>query len=362
MGARRSGSRRAVASGSDEGWGAVAGGYVGQGRSWEVVGKVGQVPGGAVAEEAGDKGGVHGMAGALGYDAALDAAAGEGEVADEVEDLVADEFVGEAQGTVLDAGAGDDDGAVVGDAADEAHVAELLLVLLEAEGAGGGDLLGVGLGGEVADEGVGADGLGKIDGVVDAVAVAGVDADELVAVVDLDGLEDAEVLAAAALLLEADGLEGLDVGQGAAVEDGELEVVEFDDDVVHAVADEGGEKVLGGGDEHTLAHEAGGVADLGDVAAGGGNFKVVEVGAAEDDAGASRGGHEAHGHGCAAVEADAGERGGVADCVFEVALVDHSMPVRRRLLAFAALLLQSGYISRNENIAYRAAAKLQCGK
>ena len=37
-----------------------------------------------------------GVAGALGDDAALDAAAGEGEVADEIEDLVADELVGES--------------------------------------------------------------------------------------------------------------------------------------------------------------------------------------------------------------------------------------------------------------------------
>jgi hypothetical protein len=44
---------------------------------------------------------VHCVAGALGYDAALDAVAGEGEVADEVEDLVADVFVAEAQGAVF---------------------------------------------------------------------------------------------------------------------------------------------------------------------------------------------------------------------------------------------------------------------
>ena len=58
---------------------------------------VGELPGGAVAHEALHEGGVHGMAGALGDDAALDAAAGEGEVADQVEDLVADELVGEAE-------------------------------------------------------------------------------------------------------------------------------------------------------------------------------------------------------------------------------------------------------------------------
>ncbi len=140
--------------------------------------------------------------------------------------------------------------------------------------------------GEVAAEGFAADGRGEVDGVVDAVAGAGVDADELGAVADFDVLEDAEVFAAAALGAEADGLKGLHVGEGAAVEDGDFEVVDLDDHVIDAHADESGEEVLGGLDEDRLAHEGGRIADLGDVAAGGGDFEVVEVGAAEDDAGA----------------------------------------------------------------------------
>ena len=68
------------------------------------------LPGGAVLEEAADQGGVHGVAGAHGVDAALNALAGEGEVADEVEDFVADVLVGEAEGAVLRAGGGEDDG------------------------------------------------------------------------------------------------------------------------------------------------------------------------------------------------------------------------------------------------------------
>ena len=74
---------------------------------------------------------------------------------------------------------------------------------------------------------------------------------------------------------------------------------------------QGGEQVLGGGDEHALAHEAGGVADLGDVAAGGGDFEVVEVGAAEENAAAAGRGQQPHLDGSSAVQADAGE----LDCV-----------------------------------------------
>ncbi len=113
----------------------------------------------------------------------------------------------------------------------------------------------------------------------------------------------------------------MDVGAGGAIEDGELEIVEFDDDVVDAHADEGGEQVFGGGDEDALAHEAGGVGDLGDVATGSGDLEVVEVGAAEDDSGAGGGREQAHGDRSAAVEADAGEVEGLGDGLFVVSVV-----------------------------------------
>jgi hypothetical protein len=47
--------------------------------------------------------GVHGVAGAFGDDSTPDAAASEGKIADEVEDLVANELVGKAERAVLDA-------------------------------------------------------------------------------------------------------------------------------------------------------------------------------------------------------------------------------------------------------------------
>jgi len=65
---------------------------------------VGKFPGRAIFEQPGNEGGVHGVAGADGDDVAFEAAAGEGEIADEVEDFVADELVGEAQGSVDGAG------------------------------------------------------------------------------------------------------------------------------------------------------------------------------------------------------------------------------------------------------------------
>jgi hypothetical protein len=65
--------------------------------------------------------------------------------------------------------------------------------------------------------------------------------------------------------------------------------------------------MLGGGDKHTLAHKVGGVADLGDIASGGGDFEVVEVGSTEENAAAAGRGQQAHKNGRSAVQADARE-------------------------------------------------------
>ena len=76
--------------------------------------------------------------------------------------------------------------------------------------------------------------------------------------------------------------------------------------------------MFGGGDEHALAHEAGGVADFGDVAADGGDFEVVEVGAAEDDAGTGRRGQQTHGDRRAGMKTDPCELKGCGDGLFQV--------------------------------------------
>ena len=60
-----------------------------------------QLPGGAVFQQARDQRGVHGVAGALGHHVAFDAAAGQSQVADQVEHLVAHIFIGEAQRAVF---------------------------------------------------------------------------------------------------------------------------------------------------------------------------------------------------------------------------------------------------------------------
>src|SRR5208282_2476624 len=64
--------------------------------------------------------------------------------------------------------------------------------------------------------------------------------------------------------------------------------VQFDNRIVDADAGKRREQVLGGGDEHTLLHQAGGVTDAGHIASAGFDGEAVEVGAAEYDSRSGR--------------------------------------------------------------------------
>ena len=261
------------------------------------------------------------MAGALGDDAALNTPPRQRKVADQVQHLVAHELVGETQRPVLHAVLRENDRALGRRAADQAHVAQLGLVFAESERACRGDLAGVVAGFQVGRELLTADGRREVDDVVDTVAGAGIDADELASVAYLDLPEDADVLAAAALLLQSDRLERLDIRQGAPVEDRQFEIVHFDDHVIDAEADQRREQVLGGRDQHGLAHQAGGVADLGDVAAVGGNLEVVEISPAEDDARAGGRCHQPHRDLGARVQADAAKLNVGPDCLLRMSVL-----------------------------------------
>ncbi len=160
---------------------------------------------------------MHRVSRALGYHPAQDLVPGQGEVADQVQNLVPHELVREAQRAVRDLASGDDDGVLVGDAADQPHVAQLLLVLAKAERPRRRQRPVVGARRQINRKLLAADRRGKVDRVGDGVAVARVHAQELVSFADLNRLEDAQVLAPPALRLEARALDRLDVGQRRAV-------------------------------------------------------------------------------------------------------------------------------------------------
>jgi hypothetical protein len=246
----------------------------------------GDFPGGWVGEKAADKLGVEGMAGFAGFDAAEEGESDEGQVADEVESLVAAEFVGVAEGAVHDAVFGEDDGVIERAAADEAHGAERLNIGFEAKGARAGENLAEGFGIDEQFDLLLADlRMGEVNVAADAEFVGGIDADAAAVFDDFDGLEDAEVASFAAKATEASLIKQLEERFGRAVQDGDFDVVQVDEDVVDAVRIRGGEEMLGGGQEDALLHEAGGVADAGDVVAMGFDGEIVEVDAAENNTG-----------------------------------------------------------------------------
>jgi len=207
---------------------------------------------------------------------------------------VAAEFVGVAEGAVHDAVFGEDNGVIEGAAADEAHGAERLDIGFEAEGAGAGENLAKGFRiDEQFDLLLADERMGEVDVAADAEFVGGMDGDAAAVFDDFNGLEDAEITALAAKAAEAGLIEKLEERLGGAVENGNFNVVEVYKDVVDAVGIGGGEKMLGGGKEDALLHQAGGVADASDVVAVGFDGEIVEVDAAKDDAGVRRSGLEA---------------------------------------------------------------------
>ena len=226
------------------------------------------------------------MACFAGLDAGEEGEADEGQVADEVESFVAAEFVGIAEGAIHDAVFGEDDGVVEGAAPDQPHGAKGLDIGFETEGAGTGENLTKGFGIDehfdllLADKRV-----GKIDVAADAELAGGIDADAATVLDDFNRFENFKVAAFAAEAAKAGLIEELEKRLGGTVENGNFNVVEVDEDVVDAIRVGGGEKMLGSGEQDALLHKAGGVADASDVVAVGFDGEIVEIDAAEDDAG-----------------------------------------------------------------------------
>ena len=244
-------------------------------------GEVNQFPRGTILQQSRNQRSVHGMASSLGNHVALDAFACQRQIADQIENFVADKFIGKPEGTILHSLTGQDDGIFWRSAANQAHVAELFLIFTETEGARGGELRSIGTGIQVELKRLSADGRGKINGIRNAVAIARIHADEFAGIVNFNGFADAEIFSTSTLGLQADRLERSNIRKRASIKNGQFQIVEFDDDVIDSIADQRRQQMLGGGNQNALPHQAGGVTDLGNVAAGGGNFKIVEIRAAE---------------------------------------------------------------------------------
>jgi hypothetical protein len=87
-------------------------------------------------------------------------------------------------------------------------------------------------------------------------------------------------------------IEELEERLGGTIENGDFDIVQVDENVVDAVGIGGGEKVLGGGEQDALLHEAGGVTYASDVVAVGLNGEIVKINSAENDTSIRRRGEE----------------------------------------------------------------------
>src|SRR5581483_10712042 len=225
------------------------------------------------------------MAGAIGNHSAQDAASDQRQVANEIEDFVAHKLVVESQGRVLIPRFGQDDAVLGRSPADQTHVAHGLLVLARAEspcGRDGSDVVAIrkiGFEALIANQG-----MGEIDRVRDGIKVGWIHRNELFSLSDFDFTLNAKVLSRSALLSNTGFQDHVHERAGAAIENWEFEIVQFDDGIINSGANKSGEKVLGGGDQDAFLHQAGGVTDPGQVAPGGLDDEAVEVDAAEDNA------------------------------------------------------------------------------
>ena len=185
----------------------------------------------------------------------------------------------------------DDDGVVHVPALDEVVLEQVLDLVEEAEGAADADFMGI-VHGLVPMGGLDAEDAGaEIHGDVRGGGVGRFDPDPGagLAVPDLQGLGNVDIDAGLALVHEAVGQEGLHIGARAAVQDGDLAVVQLDEGVVHAEAGEGRHDVLDGDRLGPAAGDGGAAGGVGDIFGEGLDDRAAgKVRAAELDAVALR--------------------------------------------------------------------------
>ena len=97
------------------------------------------------------------------------------------------------------------------------------------------------------------------------------------------GSQHADRLPPPPLRADAHAQKRLHVGQRAAVQDRQFQIVQLHNHVVDAHSDQRRQSVLGGRDQHALPHQARGVAHLGHVPRRGGDLEIVEIRPAEYD-------------------------------------------------------------------------------
>ena len=246
------------------------------------------------------------------------------QVADRVEDLVLHELVFVAQAVLVQDPVIVEHDRVVEVAAERQVLrAHVFQVAHETEGAGAADFAQERRRREVHRGDLRAaleHRMVELDFKINFEAVVRVEARPLVAVLDLDALLDAHEALGRVLFLDAGRLQQEHEGTRAAVHDRHFACAQFDDEVVDAEARQRRHQVLDRRDRAAFDGQAGAERGLADVSGLGRDVdRLVEVGAAENDARIRRRRAQHHQHFLAGVQAHAGG----ANRILEGALLQH---------------------------------------
>src|ERR1700720_2501273 len=162
----------------------------------------------------------------------------------------------------------------------------------------------------------------KVDRIRNRINVRGINSNEFIALAQLDLPPDTKISARFALLPYSRLLNHFDKRARTAIQDRQLQIVQLNDSVINANPGERREQMLGGGDEHALLHQAGGVTDAGYVASAGFDRKTVEVGAVKHDSRSGRRGQNPQTDRRAAVETHSGASHSSTNCLLVCQRVD----------------------------------------
>ena len=191
--------------------------------------------------------GIGRVAGLDGHDVPAQAPSAQYQVANDVQNLMPDEFIGISEGFLAEHAVSPGDyGVFDASALDESLVHERLDVFVENEGACGGNFLLVEVGSDFGAQVLGEAAVRTDLGAGDAELGVRQDRDDGFPGLDHDRLPRFEEGARSVLLDDASLLDHAHVGRGAAIADGRLVGVHFDEGIVDTHAGQRGEHVLNG--------------------------------------------------------------------------------------------------------------------
>ena len=224
------------------------------------------------------------------------------QVPNQIQHLVPHVLIVKPQRPVLRPLRSQDDRVLCARPANQAHVAQLLLVRLVPKRPRRRNELPIRLCRQIHARALPPNRRWKLNRVLDAVSRSRINPDELLPLAHLNRLEYANRLAPASLRTNPHVEERLHIRQRAPVQDRQLQVVHFDDHVVHAHANQCREQMFGRLYQHALPHQARRVAHFRHVPPVGRNLKVVQIRPPENDPRSRRRGQHPHRHRSAGVQ------------------------------------------------------------